>query len=50
MRRSSTERDKVSPWQPLKVVAYANRRGICFRETVNPDRGGVNVNVMRGMQ
>ena len=50
MRRSRAVLANVRPWQPLKVVAYARRRGNCRRCTVQSLPAGLKSNEIRGMQ
>jgi len=50
MRRSRAVLTNVRPWQPLKVVAYARRRGNCRRCTVQSLPAGVKLNEICGMQ
>jgi len=50
MRRSRAVLADVRPWQPLKVVAYARRRGNCRRCTVQSLPAGLKSNEIRGMQ
>ena len=50
MRRSRTVLSRVRPWQLLKVVAYASRRGNCLRCTVQGQWLGWNSKLIRGRQ
>ena len=40
IRRSKPALERVNPWHPLNVVAYAKRSGNCRRSTVQSVYGG----------